>query len=276
MFPRGEARPGLSRIIARPSSTGFAWPSGWRATGFAACSFVRSGSAPPFTSRRSGLWRIPVHVTDRAVFEPYRCGVAILARIARGGRRVLSLACEPYRIRVSGPAGHRVSSSTGSDALCDRHRRWLVAWPSWRRLGCRPSVASRAAAVPSCCICRSGHCALGFFSPVSRWARFEVGSRYAGWQSSAAASIRRMSGNQLVALYVLETAAVDELWFVPCWKHPFDKALEAFADRLRMCELAAAALGSARARQRRRGSVGRGGEPDLADHQGPAGAPSGA
>jgi nicotinate-nucleotide adenylyltransferase len=46
----------------------------------------------------------------------------------------------------------------------------------------------------------------------------------------------------LVALYVLETAVVDELWFVPCWKHPFDKALEAFADRLRMCELAAAAL----------------------------------
>jgi nicotinate-nucleotide adenylyltransferase len=51
-------------------------------------------------------------------------------------------------------------------------------------------------------------------------------------------------GHQLVALYVLETAAVDELWFVPCWKHPFDKALEAFSDRLRMCELAAAALGS--------------------------------
>jgi nicotinate-nucleotide adenylyltransferase len=37
---------------------------------------------------------------------------------------------------------------------------------------------------------------------------------------------------------------VDQLWFVPCWKHPFDKALEAFSDRLRMCELAAAALGS--------------------------------
>jgi nicotinate-nucleotide adenylyltransferase len=51
-------------------------------------------------------------------------------------------------------------------------------------------------------------------------------------------------GHQLVALYVLETVAVDELWLVPCWKHPFDKALEAFADRLRMCELAAAALGS--------------------------------
>jgi nicotinate-nucleotide adenylyltransferase len=50
-------------------------------------------------------------------------------------------------------------------------------------------------------------------------------------------------GHQLVALYVLETAAVDELWFVPCWKHPFDKAEQSFADRLRMTELAAAALG---------------------------------
>jgi nicotinate-nucleotide adenylyltransferase len=50
-------------------------------------------------------------------------------------------------------------------------------------------------------------------------------------------------GHQLVALYVLETAAVDELWFVPCWKHPFAKSLEAFADRLRMAELAAVALG---------------------------------
>jgi len=48
----------------------------------------------------------------------------------------------------------------------------------------------------------------------------------------------------LVALYVLETAAVDELWFVPCWRHTFGKALEAFEDRLRMSELAAAALGA--------------------------------
>jgi nicotinate-nucleotide adenylyltransferase len=49
--------------------------------------------------------------------------------------------------------------------------------------------------------------------------------------------------HQLVALYVLETAPVDELWLVPCWKHPFDKALAPYAHRLRMCELAAAALG---------------------------------
>ena len=49
--------------------------------------------------------------------------------------------------------------------------------------------------------------------------------------------------HQLVSLYVLETTSVDELWLVPCWKHPFDKALAPYAQRLRMCELAAAALG---------------------------------
>ncbi|MES1205276.1 MAG: nicotinate (nicotinamide) nucleotide adenylyltransferase [Pseudomonadota bacterium] len=49
--------------------------------------------------------------------------------------------------------------------------------------------------------------------------------------------------HQLVALYVLETAAVDELWFIPAFQHPFDKPLESFDDRFEMCQLAAAALG---------------------------------
>jgi len=49
--------------------------------------------------------------------------------------------------------------------------------------------------------------------------------------------------HQMVALYVLETAPVDGLWFVPCFRHPFDKPLAAFEDRFRMCERAAAALG---------------------------------
>jgi nicotinate-nucleotide adenylyltransferase len=49
--------------------------------------------------------------------------------------------------------------------------------------------------------------------------------------------------HQLVSLYVLETAPVDEIWLVPCCKHPFDKALAPYPHRLRMCELAAAALG---------------------------------
>lgn len=50
--------------------------------------------------------------------------------------------------------------------------------------------------------------------------------------------------HQLLALYVLETGPVDELWFVPTWAHPFGKELASFADRVAMCELAAAALGS--------------------------------
>ena len=50
-------------------------------------------------------------------------------------------------------------------------------------------------------------------------------------------------GHQLAALWVLETAGVDELWLIPALVHPFDKALAPFEDRFRMCERAAAALG---------------------------------
>jgi nicotinate-nucleotide adenylyltransferase len=49
--------------------------------------------------------------------------------------------------------------------------------------------------------------------------------------------------HQLAALYVLETEPVDELWLVPCFKHPFEKALAPFEDRLEMCARAAQALG---------------------------------
>jgi nicotinate-nucleotide adenylyltransferase len=53
--------------------------------------------------------------------------------------------------------------------------------------------------------------------------------------------------HQMVGLYVLETAPVDELWFVPCFQHAFGKPLAPFDDRFRMCQLAVEALG-ARAR----------------------------
>ena len=51
------------------------------------------------------------------------------------------------------------------------------------------------------------------------------------------------AAHQLVALYVLETQPVDEVWLVPVFAHPFGKPLAAFEDRVAMCELAAAALG---------------------------------
>lgn len=50
--------------------------------------------------------------------------------------------------------------------------------------------------------------------------------------------------HQLVALYLLETQPIDELWFVPTYAHPFGKQLEAYEHRIAMCELAAAAIGA--------------------------------
>ena len=50
-------------------------------------------------------------------------------------------------------------------------------------------------------------------------------------------------GHLFVALYVLETRAIDELWLVPTFHHPFEKALAPFADRFEMCGSMAAALG---------------------------------
>ena len=50
--------------------------------------------------------------------------------------------------------------------------------------------------------------------------------------------------HQLACLVVLETQPVDEVLVVPCFRHPFDKPLASFADRLEMCRLAVAPLGS--------------------------------
>jgi nicotinate-nucleotide adenylyltransferase len=49
-------------------------------------------------------------------------------------------------------------------------------------------------------------------------------------------------GHQMACLYVLETFEVDELWMVPCYRHPFDKRTAPFAHRVAMCRLAAASL----------------------------------
>jgi nicotinate-nucleotide adenylyltransferase len=50
--------------------------------------------------------------------------------------------------------------------------------------------------------------------------------------------------HQLVALLVLETQPVDELWFLPTYQHPLGKALASFDDRAAMTALAAAPLGA--------------------------------
>jgi nicotinate-nucleotide adenylyltransferase len=50
-------------------------------------------------------------------------------------------------------------------------------------------------------------------------------------------------GHVLLAAVGLVGLGLDEVWFVPCRHHPFDKPLSSFEDRTRMCVLATAALG---------------------------------
>jgi nicotinate-nucleotide adenylyltransferase len=43
-------------------------------------------------------------------------------------------------------------------------------------------------------------------------------------------------GHLMAATYMRSVRAVDEVWLVPAWKHPFDKALPAFDLRVAWCE----------------------------------------
>jgi nicotinate-nucleotide adenylyltransferase len=46
----------------------------------------------------------------------------------------------------------------------------------------------------------------------------------------------------MAAWWTLATQGVSEVWLLPAYRHPFGKRLEPFEDRVRMCELAAAAI----------------------------------
>lgn len=46
-------------------------------------------------------------------------------------------------------------------------------------------------------------------------------------------------GHLMNAYYVLATQPVDRVWLLPVFRHPFEKKLAPFEDRVRMCELAA-------------------------------------
>ena len=49
--------------------------------------------------------------------------------------------------------------------------------------------------------------------------------------------------HQLACTYALGCGDFDELWMVPTYKHPFDKPLAPYDDRVAMCERAAALFG---------------------------------
>jgi len=50
--------------------------------------------------------------------------------------------------------------------------------------------------------------------------------------------------HQMACLVVLETQPVDRLLCVPAYRHPFDKQLAPFADRVEMCRLLVAPFGA--------------------------------
>jgi nicotinate-nucleotide adenylyltransferase len=50
-------------------------------------------------------------------------------------------------------------------------------------------------------------------------------------------------GHLMAAIYVRATRAVDEVWLLPAFNHPFGKALATFEDRIRMCEAMAEECG---------------------------------
>jgi nicotinate-nucleotide adenylyltransferase len=50
-------------------------------------------------------------------------------------------------------------------------------------------------------------------------------------------------GHLMAALYVRTALAIDEVWLMPSFHHPFGKALEPFGHRVAMCEAMAADLG---------------------------------
>lgn len=54
-------------------------------------------------------------------------------------------------------------------------------------------------------------------------------------------------GHLMAAYYVLATQAVDQVWLMPAFRHPFGKRLAPFEDRVRMCELACQPFGVAMA-----------------------------
>jgi nicotinate-nucleotide adenylyltransferase len=50
--------------------------------------------------------------------------------------------------------------------------------------------------------------------------------------------------HHMLAVYALATCDLDEVWFVPTFRHAFGKGLASYEDRVAMCELLTAEIGS--------------------------------
>ena len=52
--------------------------------------------------------------------------------------------------------------------------------------------------------------------------------------------------HQMAALWALSCAGMDQVWLMPCYRHPFGKELVHFPRRVEMCQLACAPLAAER------------------------------
>ena len=173
-----------------------------------------------------------------ATFRPYRTGVAILRGCGRWGAMPSPGARSPTSSCRS--AGHRSADRQRRVRLRRRARgaaggdlrRWLPAERDFAERRGRPAVLScYGRASDAKCPMRVALFG-GSFNPPH-------------------------VAHQLVALYVLETARVDELWLVPASSTPSTRRWSPSTTAAAMCELAAAGAGPARAGQRHRGAPGR-------------------
>lgn len=74
-------------------------------------------------------------------------------------------------------------------------------------------------------------------------------------------------GHLMAALYVRAVRAVDEVWLVPAFTHPFGKSLLTFEDRITMCELMCRDVGAWLSVSRAESEVGGDGRTiELLDH----------
>ncbi len=233
---RGTTRP--FEIVGAPFLDGYRWAERLGRLHLPGVRFRPLSFLPMFHKfARQSCGGVQLHVTNRATFRPYRTGVALLHAARELAPGDFAWRTEAYEF-VERPAGDR--SADRQRRRTDWHRRGTAVRGDLRAVRrLREPVFGGARAVSAVRLKRIS-CRAGCGQARSAVMRYALAMRIALFGGSFNPP---HLGHQLAALYVLETAGVDELWLVPTFQHPFDKALEPFEDRLAMCRLAADALG---------------------------------
>ena len=204
---RGGARRGRSRSSARRSSTATRWAERLR-RGLPGVRF-RPLSFRPMFHKFAGARAAACSCTSpiAATFRPYRAGIALLVAARELAPRDFRWRTEPYEFVSRPPA---IDLLTGSDAV----RAAIDAGAARRDL--RRDSPRSSASFPSGA------------RPLPDYVRVGDARRAVRRELQPSPHV----AHQMAALYVLETAPVDELWFVPCFKHAFEQAARAVREPL--------------------------------------------